>query len=1170
MRIITITTALLYLACCNLFGQLNPPKLAPPTPEVAGFAKYGDIPVGHYTGTPDISIPLYTIEESGLQVPIVLRYHASGILVEQESTWVGLGFDLTVGGGITRITQGEWDGFDNITSIASEYNTLFDTLGYLKFTHNVRGEYGDLWACATTLYPKQDSRWVMEKVTGYGYGRPDIYQYSFLNHSGKYVIDQKTKKPYILKKEEELDFVSVDYGSGSDWTMRTSDGVKYNFGPVEESRDTGLPAYHVSPSYTKKLNQIRMLNGQNIDFSYTNGYYENCNCSESNTFGYQQLISGGGVIVPPPMLPTIQNQPRLLSTTTQYLSQITGTNVIVVFDLSDREDIAGTKVAGGTYSAKKLDRIRIIDKSKNQLIKSFEFKYDYFLYTPSIGGGDYTELPFSNCHFTADRKGKRLKLVSLQEIGHDINGNNDFAKSPYGFEYNESIKLPLKTSYARDYWGYYNGEQNNTTLLPEIKAAYGRRNTDLDKYINHIWAPDRANRGASKVYSQAAILTKVKYPTGGVTDFEYESHEFKNEIAPSAEDVRNWYSNVINLADYNTVTQVSESQLIYPKPGIDLLFWFDKIYFTRGTQSNLRFEDFVGSKITIWGFKNSTGWVSIKDYIIPNTNDAKVTFNAQNGYEFTHEKQLVPFSDNYEKFKVSVSLPDGIVPDPNTPSASVQCSFRYLYQDRFATETFYGAGLRIKNITSSERGIPTKKTSYSYTLADNTTSGLMMSPLSFITHKETNRCFQGCTPEHPPSPTSIQLDGYEWYIASESYVPLSGSANGQQVGYSLVTEQPIDHYATVASLDDTPTNGRTKFYFSNAIDQTIQWANLAIPAIQSYRNGLLEKKEIFTMLQATPIVTEEYTYRTLQKHESWGVVGTTNFFGDDICNPCNGAVNFCAGSVGGKFKLVFYPVITEWNVLNRKAITYRIAGMTNSPDLITSTLYGYNQFGLVSSEEMTNSDQSVSRTEKKYSFDFSNNEYGATLLKNYFINSAPVMEARYLNGKKIYQHENYYESISNSQSTLYNWGNPTKVVTLPNGTIEGTTSQYLTYDPSFGTLIKSRQDDNFETHYIWGHNKTRVVAVIKNATGASISTALGNDVNLLTGGLTASQESALRLIGQAQVLTFYHDVLRGVTEMHDVNGFPTTYQYDAYGRLNLIKDINQNILKRIEYNYQLR
>ncbi|WP_379782696.1 hypothetical protein, partial [Flavobacterium salmonis] len=72
------------------------------SPNAAEFAKYADYPVSYYTGTPNTSIPIYEIDIDGYKLPISLNYHASGIRVDQEATWVGLGWSLDAGSRISR------------------------------------------------------------------------------------------------------------------------------------------------------------------------------------------------------------------------------------------------------------------------------------------------------------------------------------------------------------------------------------------------------------------------------------------------------------------------------------------------------------------------------------------------------------------------------------------------------------------------------------------------------------------------------------------------------------------------------------------------------------------------------------------------------------------------------------------------------------------------------------------------------------------------------------------------------------------------------------------------------------------------------------------------------------------------------------------------------------
>lgn len=59
-------TAVLVLLYTGLLGQplnslVNQVDL--PTPQAASFGKFGEIPVNHSTGIPDITIPLYQLRE---------------------------------------------------------------------------------------------------------------------------------------------------------------------------------------------------------------------------------------------------------------------------------------------------------------------------------------------------------------------------------------------------------------------------------------------------------------------------------------------------------------------------------------------------------------------------------------------------------------------------------------------------------------------------------------------------------------------------------------------------------------------------------------------------------------------------------------------------------------------------------------------------------------------------------------------------------------------------------------------------------------------------------------------------------------------------------------------------------------------------------------------------
>lgn len=91
-----------FVGFTNVFGQLpgdvssQIQKLLPNSsqlsPNASAIQKYGDFSVNLYTGTPDISIPLFEIQSGAINVPIILSYHSSGTHYTDRASWAGLGW----------------------------------------------------------------------------------------------------------------------------------------------------------------------------------------------------------------------------------------------------------------------------------------------------------------------------------------------------------------------------------------------------------------------------------------------------------------------------------------------------------------------------------------------------------------------------------------------------------------------------------------------------------------------------------------------------------------------------------------------------------------------------------------------------------------------------------------------------------------------------------------------------------------------------------------------------------------------------------------------------------------------------------------------------------------------------------------------------------------------
>ncbi|MFM7855419.1 MAG: hypothetical protein ACKO96_26710 [Flammeovirgaceae bacterium] len=112
-----LTTALLFLclSACRLAGQTTLPQTTlpqlrgispiPQTPNAMAISKYGDVPVGHYTGSMNFEVPLYTIKTKDFEFPFSASYTATGIRVPEEAGPIGLGWALNAGGTITHVVN---------------------------------------------------------------------------------------------------------------------------------------------------------------------------------------------------------------------------------------------------------------------------------------------------------------------------------------------------------------------------------------------------------------------------------------------------------------------------------------------------------------------------------------------------------------------------------------------------------------------------------------------------------------------------------------------------------------------------------------------------------------------------------------------------------------------------------------------------------------------------------------------------------------------------------------------------------------------------------------------------------------------------------------------------------------------------------------------------------
>jgi len=1043
-------------------AEFNLSTMVPTSPEAALLGRFGDIPVGKYTGTADISIPIWTMNEDNLGLPITLQYSSSGIKVNDEATWVGLGWSLDPGGSIIQVVNGRSDQSDDVATTHPQgyANILASSPSWF----NGRPEFQDaVWPDAgVNGSDDHETLWNLAA----GLGQPDIYMFSFAGHSGQFYINPIDKSVVIIDCKENILFEQLN---SNNWTAKTIDGNIFTFSAVETSTDyTQFYDYNFTRS-TWKLTQIRFSNNKTINFNYSDcgsishQYYEN----------YRDAT---------------QANPNLIYTTrdwyesynrSKYLSEIITSDTRIVFNLGfDREDIESLIAEGGiVYKTPKLDSIEIYSLLTLKKIKSFQFTYSYFPFTTI--GGSYMPNP-------SDIFGKRLKLDAIQEIGYDLQmQENNSTKPPHLFFYNQTL-LPLKTSYAQDYWGYYNGV-DNTMLIPDLLfyhnsgaypefSIYPQRLFDGSIILNG--GSGLADRTVDTMLIRAGVLEKIKYPTGGYTTFHYESNEFSNHCYPlkSQEDNSTFH---IYLQDKNEPgdTRVHEFAL---ERTITLHF-VNRI--TKGTPlQTITFQQMLPAKISLYKLEHNGGSnpeVSLLgNWQMTNNYETENQFNTE-GYIKWEDDILLSYDEN-ATYQWVVYLPDELGPqNTTTGEASVTSQFTYYNIPSAYLAKSYGGGIRIaaiNNFDSDDKCTGIQSFKYEPEAnPDQYSSGILMSPLNFIYQRSFFDVGYHCTSNNT-FPVNWIINSPETklinFMTAQSNIPFSNSSVGNTVGYSRVVVSQTDQ--------ESKTNGKHVYFYHNLPNEVYS----CVPNKSDLLDGTLEREEIFDNMD---FLTNDvnYSYKN--------ILPTTNFTGIKCFNATdvdpNAPMNcllanaqnlsyFMAnwpaqcGSYAKRYFLAFYHIGSEWNVLDSK-----ITNLHTSVGTVTDTIsYDYNSIGQIIQSKAKNSKAQEILKHYRFPIDVATPTNNTIVfMKNNRLYDRLLEETNSIGGQLKETTTINYDIIPNT-SVLAQTSIQKKIENYS----QYYEAEFNIWDPNRNLLQYSK--DELKTSMMWGYDSTYLIAETKNAT----------------------------------------------------------------------------------------
>jgi len=1147
-NIITFLLLILITHVCD--AQINIlPKIGA-SPEVAMLDKFKSINISPYTGVPNLSIPLYSIKVDGVEIPVVLSYNSSGIQVGEEATWVGLGWNLSVGGSITQVPIGSPDQADNLNA---DYKQLVGNVTSGFNSYSSRSEIGLVWAECVPWVEGYDSYGIFQGVKNLQYGRPDNYSYNIPGGSGKFYLDPTTKLPVLSGSKKEQVFISKSMSQdGTQWTINNLNGVQnifyqkdFEYSELYPTPNPGAGACGSWGSATWWLGNMLFPSGKQINFTYTddNSYTS----SQSQTYNRSYLID--------PPANNLQTS-NLLSQAihhTKKLTLIDTDKEQIVFELSttkaERSDLKEGILNG---IPKRLNAIHIWDKIQHKKIKTFKFNYDYFKGSCPNGVVSY------DC--------ARLKLISIQEIGYSSTGAEDISKPPYQFQYNETNPLPSKQSYAVDLWGFYNGQTSNTGVLPKFSEAILMGLIESNNFplevVQDFYDKGNANRGMDPVYATSGLINKITYPSGGYLQLNYEPNEFSNYPIFSAADIDrtqviNLYKN-IEVHDFKTCGSEGEApktcDYFYPrKDGSLILINFKcafNIIFATAPDYNAAHENSKYGKayislnrIDASGNNTVVETWKVRDYTTFAIGHPDILNISKITYKFN------PTDKYYFECSLGADVPchNGM---PGNGSVSVSCS---AFDPNVIIPAYksIGGGVRIASQeTYNPDGTLAIKRNYNYVNADGNTSGKLMSPVRFHSLRYViNKTFS--------NPKYIFPGAYVFSISSNSYAPLSTDANGAMVGYSRVEVTDVDFLKN--------TNGKTVYYYRNT-PSTPGTTEVGFPDLPYEDNGLEDSIQIRNSKNELVMKTIN-SYGSIEDKHAFGVTITDKYIGPDQCTADDYGSAFNGFAFQGRWNVNYYPLQTRWYTLTSS--TEYLYSPSGSP-VLNQKQISYNGLGQSISESNVRSDGAKITINSVYPNDVAN----------------PNALVQSMKTKNLYDLLLNQKQLKNDNSEIWNkeWiYNPTgstniKVTTFNQsnfGASPYTVISDVLYDAK-DNLIQAKSNEIFTT-YLWSYNYQYPIAEIKNATYSDVKKALGYDdtqmASLATNGspVVSSIRNLLTTYFKKQpvlITTYTYIPLIGMSTETNPNGVVTYYNYDSFNLLKNIRDNTSNVIKTFDYHYK--
>ena len=1101
-------------------------QVVPVSPTAASLGQFGYIPVGHYTGTADISVPLYEIALDGKKFPINIAYHASGIKVAQESGCIGLGWALQGYGAITKQVRG----FDDFESFPKGYywNT---NLPIPTEDNGYDYQNGSVSECKDySIYSQRD-------------GEPDLFHFNFGNYSGTMffqcngVGNNLANRAYRLLTKVK-DNLKVEYNIESkSWEIVDGDGYIYYFNTYEMTE-----SYQFSTTSNSKLsNTIRgwiMHDSRGIQPDViTTWYLDSIVSPQKNkiTFEYGEdyiytqkqrqetiyhLVDAVPARFASGMIHDLENYVYSFSKINQKVLKKIVTDLLTIEIITDnRLDIESVQT---TKLPQKVSEIKIKDNS-GLVVKNIIFDYEYVGLVSN----------YCSCRLF-------LKRVT-DKAGEE--------RHVYEFTYDRASKLPNKDSNAIDDWGYYNGKtisdrrwgteqqqggESNITYVPAYRL---KTMSPLSGYTYDLSYLGRSREVVNE-YVTCGMLSSMKYPTGLITNFEYEPHAIQNGSNSTLQKEQV----VLGVAYYqNFLWDEDEDENMYENSKMAAFT------LTKETEITLQWRVLTYDEEPK---KDEDGEVSFYRCAFLKNESGKIlkeisVVEREMG-RFILQKLVLPAG----KYTVNVATQNIITPGNYGMSLSVSMEVVKNIDTNVVSK---GGGVRVKRIYSTFEGKIISDLKYGYMKKGKSTGLLMNSPVFTYPFTTRNLTLRGVYDIGGVRVDVIDVTGFYVCGMSYPYTPFSFSAMGASVGYSTVTVR--ENFCT----------GYEEYSYYNVPDRALSSDESYIPGFPttgSLRNGQLLSKILYDD-DGGKVEETNYIY-TVDRQET--VKGFKVYIPLIFSTFSTSEFDYIYAR--------FYDTVSErWNLTREITTTYDPSNYGSNYG--TPSVQFYKDYKYLSSNDLPsmvsygNSDKSIRQIQYKYSTDYA--DQMSQKMRNRNLVNKPL-ETIYMCGGSVTKAEktSYIDTLGLILPKIVYALKASSPLSLSMYSSFYRKKYSIDLYNKHGKIVQMSEKDNIPVTYLWGYKSIYPIAEIRNATYNEVAMHLRN-IDSFENSLSpimTSIENLRSLLKKSLITTYTYKVPWGIQKTVSPTGMNTTYNYDLFGRLQTILDHNGKVVKRLKYNYK--